>query len=121
MDPESDRRHTERRQGTTWQLALKVLGSPVSIIILLGTMMISTVNLVQRADHSVQEDAYAYDRKVDAILLRQSLDSLRDGIAEVNFRVIELSDDQKAERARSDSVIRILRHTICRQDPDACP
>jgi hypothetical protein len=122
MDPRADRRlGDDRRHGGPLATTLKVLGSPVSIIVLFGTIMLTTINVVQRADHAVQQTDYDYDRKMDAILLRQALDSLKDGVAEVNFRVIDLSDAQKAERSRSDSVIRLLRRTICRTTPDDCP
>lgn len=121
MDPYADRRGSERRHDGGWSTLLKVLGSPVSVLVLLGSIVLGTITVVQRADNAVQKDEYDYDRKVDAMLLHQSLDSLQRAIGEVNYRIIDLGDAQKAERARTDTVIRIMRRSVCRQQPDACP
>ena len=122
MDPDADRREGEDRQHDSLAAtALKVVGSPVSIIVLVGGLILAMINVVQKANNSLPEATYYRNRDLDS-LRRYNHDATITGqLSEIQLQIGGVRTDISEEHARTDSIIRLLRRSICRANLDACP
>lgn len=121
VDPYHDRRTgEERRSDGAISTLLKVLGSPVSIVVLLGSVVLATINVVQKANGSLPAETYYEHRTLDSVVTADSRATTTAQLTEIQAQIAQVRLDFSGERARTDSVIRLVRHLICRQTPQDC-
>lgn len=120
--PILDRRQgSDRRQRSGADQFWHLLGSPVSVIMLVGSLVLSVVTVVRNANGALQAATYYEAHSRDSLTTYY-----REAARDQQFLLLQsqLSDLKSAlggDRARQDSVIRLLRRSVCRTTPDDCP
>lgn len=103
--------------------SFKRFGSPSSIIsmLMLGFWIVSSLfKNASMIEGALPADRYFTDRKSDSIVRYYAVKSRDEQFIILQTQFADLKAELISERARTDSVIRVLRRTICRSDPGNC-
>lgn len=98
-------------------------GSPSSIVTMLmfgfwiANSFFQKTNMIEGA---LPSERYFTDRKSDSIVRYYAVKSRDEQFIVLQSQFSDLKAEIISERARTDSIIRVLRRTICRSDPGNC-
>lgn len=112
-------RRDEPNGGLAW--AAKWIGNPLSLIAMLIALVATAISTARNANEALPRSEYQMNRLADSLKRDASEKERSEQFLVLQNQIADMKAEIILGNARTDSIVRLLRRSVCRANPDACP
>lgn len=113
----------DRREESNGSLSWlgKWIGNPLSLIAMLVALIATAISTARNANEALPRSEYQMNRLADSLKRDAAEKERAEQFLALQNQMAEIKAEIILGNARTDSIVRLLRRSVCRATPDACP